>query len=98
MAACAPSGEDPRGVEALEFASAVLGAIRKKKSEEQRPLKTRVALAVVHAPPAQLLLFPDVEQDLRSSGLIDRLEASEADVFSVDVDLAADGPVQDRRG
>ena len=30
-----------------EFASAVLGAIRKKKSEEQRPLKTRVARAVV---------------------------------------------------
>jgi valyl-tRNA synthetase len=98
LTSCDPPSEDQRGLDALEFASAVLGAIRKKKSEEQRPLKTRVSLAVVHAPPAQLLLFPDVEQDLRASGLIDRLEASEADVFSVDVDLAADGPAQDRRG
>ena len=39
--AAAPS--TPSGVEALQFAAAVLGAIRKKKSEEQRPLKTPVS-------------------------------------------------------
>ena len=31
--------EHPEGVEALRFAATVLGAIRKKKSEEQRPLR-----------------------------------------------------------
>ena len=34
---------DDRGARALDLAAAVLGEIRKKKSEEQRPLKTAVA-------------------------------------------------------
>jgi valyl-tRNA synthetase len=86
----APGGgsEDPRGVEALNFAAAVLSAIRKKKSEEQRPLKTAVALALVQAPAAMLALLPDVERDLRAAGLIQRLETAEAETLSVRVELA----------
>jgi valyl-tRNA synthetase len=86
----APAGgsEDPRGVEALNFAAAVLSAIRKKKSEEQRPLKTAVALALVQAPSAMLALLPDVERDLRAAGLIQRLETAEAETLSVRVELA----------
>ena len=57
LTSCDPPSEDQRGLDALEFASAVLGAIRKKKSEEQRPLKTRVSLAGILAPPAQLALL-----------------------------------------
>ena len=64
---------------ALEFATEVLGAIRKKKSEEQRPLKTAVARAVVRAPAAQLALLAEVERDLRASGLIQQLETEAAD-------------------
>jgi hypothetical protein len=80
--------EDSAGVEALQFASAVLGAIRKKKSEEQRPLKTPVALTVVRAPATLLALLPAVEADLRASGLIQELQTAEAATLQVDVTLA----------
>jgi valyl-tRNA synthetase len=91
LSPCA-GGEDSRGVETLQFAAAVLGAIRKKKSEEQRPLKTAVSLAVVHAPPGMLSLLPDVERDLRASGLIQRLETAAADALQVHVELAPPEP------
>ena len=83
------AGEDTEGVAALEFAAAVLGAIRKKKSEEQRPLKTPVARAVIRAPEAQLRLLPLVEKDLRASGLIAVIETATADALEVQVELAA---------
>jgi valyl-tRNA synthetase len=79
--------EDPRGVEALNFAAAVLSAIRKKKSEEQRPLKTAAALARVQAPASMLGLLPEVERDLRAAGLIQELETAEADTLTVQVEL-----------
>jgi valyl-tRNA synthetase len=112
LAACEPSGpgakpgaaersatrEDDRGVLALEFASAVLGAIRKKKSEEQRPLKTRVARVGIRAPQAQLAFLGDVEQDLRASGLIDRLDSSPSEILQVEIELAEPAPPQDGGG
>jgi hypothetical protein len=66
----------------------VLGAIRKKKSEEQRPLKTPVARAVIRAPRPQLDLLTLVEKDLRASGLIHELEVVSADDLDVRVELA----------
>jgi valyl-tRNA synthetase len=96
----APCGgeEDTGGVDALQFAAAVLGAIRKKKSEEQRPLKTPVAVAVVRAPAALLALLPAVEADLRASGLIQRLETADAEALQVDVTLApAEAVSQERK-
>jgi valyl-tRNA synthetase len=93
----AGASEDARGVEALNFAAAVLGAIRKKKSEEQRPLKTAVASAIVRAPVSMLALLPDVEHDLRAAGLIQRLETAEAETLQVQVDLAPpESSVQER--
>jgi len=93
----AGGAEDAHGVDALNFAAAVLGAIRKKKSEEQRPLKTPVALAIVHAPAAMLGLLPEVERDLRASGLIQRIEMSEADALHVEVTLAPAEPATQER-
>ena len=80
--------EDQRGADALNFAAAVLSAIRKKKSEEQRPLKTAVAVARVHAPAPLLALLSEVERDLRAAGLIQGLETAEADTLTVQVELA----------
>ena len=80
--------EDNGGVDSLQFAATVLGAIRKKKSEEQRALKTLVAKAVIHAPSALLGLLPEVESDLRASGLIQQLETAPADTLHVEVELA----------
>jgi valyl-tRNA synthetase len=90
--------EDDRAVDALQFAASVLGAIRKRKSEEQRPLKTSVARATIHAPAALLALLPDVEADLRASGLIQHLETASADALQVDVELAPpDAAGQERK-
>jgi valyl-tRNA synthetase len=89
LAACAPSSEDQRAVDALEFAAAVLGAVRKRKSEEQRPLKTPVVRAVIRAPEAQLALLGEVEHDLRASGLIQQIETAVAESLQVEVELAA---------
>jgi valyl-tRNA synthetase len=88
LAESAPPEPDARAVRALQFAAQVLGAIRKKKSEEQRPLKTRVARAVIRAPEDELALLPDVERDLRASGLIEQIETRVSEVLQVDVELA----------
>jgi valyl-tRNA synthetase len=80
--------EDDGSVEALQFAAGVLGAIRKKKSEEQRPLKTTVTRAVIYAPDAVLALLPHVEADLRASGLIRQLETAVGEALHVGVELA----------
>ena len=82
------AGEDPQGEAALAFASAVLGAIRKKKSEEQRPLKTPVAKAVISAPAEQLALLTLVETDLRAAGLIRGIETTVGEKLEVFVELA----------
>jgi hypothetical protein len=66
----------------------VLGAIRKRKSEEQRALKTPVARAVIHAPRPALDLLPEVERDLRASGLIQQIDTATSDVLHVEVELA----------
>jgi valyl-tRNA synthetase len=97
LSACGPAVEDDRGVRALEFASQILGAIRKKKSEEQRPLKTPVRRATVRATEADLALMPDVERDLRAAGLIEHLDTIVAEAVQVDVELAApDVPAEER--
>jgi valyl-tRNA synthetase len=93
---CEPAGEDRQGVAALHFAAAVLGAIRKKKSEEQRPLKTPVARAVIQAPQPQLDLLSLVEKDLRASGLIRELETTAGDTFDVRVELASPEVVEEK--
>ncbi|MGH9411727.1 MAG: valine--tRNA ligase, partial [Vicinamibacterales bacterium] len=67
------NGEDARAARALELAATVLGEIRKKKSEEQRPLKTPVARIVVRLPADDHALLSACEADLRASGLIQDL-------------------------
>jgi valyl-tRNA synthetase len=96
LAACEPSGSHDEGVAALEFAAAVLGAIRRKKSEEQRPLKTPVARVVIRAPRAQQDLLGLVDQDLRASGMIRDLEVVDGDSLDVQVELAAPEPAPEK--
>ena len=81
-------GEDERGLTALFLAAQVLGDIRRKKSEEQRALKTQVTRLVVQAPAASLALLRDVEIDLRAAGLIVSIETVESDALSAEVELA----------
>jgi valyl-tRNA synthetase len=81
-------GHTDADVRALEVSAAVLGAIRKKKSEEQRPLKTPVARAIVRAPDADRALLKAAESDLRAAGLIASLELEPGDSLDVVVELA----------
>jgi valyl-tRNA synthetase len=86
-------GVDERGAQGLQMAAQVLGDIRKKKSEEQRPLKTPVARLVIRAPQDKLDLLPDIEQDLRASGQIQQIDQLVSEALQVDVELAPpEGP------
>jgi valyl-tRNA synthetase len=96
LAVCQPATEDDRGAHALQCASQVLGAIRKKKSEEQRPFRTPVARVIIRAPESQLALLPDVEPDLRAAGLIHQIDTVVSEALQVDVDLAAPEGVPER--
>jgi valyl-tRNA synthetase len=84
----AAGGESEEAARTLELAAAVLGEIRKKKSEEQRPLKTAVTRAVVRLPDADRALLAAADADLRASGLIQELVMETADAFDVTVELA----------
>jgi valyl-tRNA synthetase len=91
----AAGGADERGAQALQMAAQVLGDIRKKKSEDQRPLKTAASRVVIRAPEDKLALLPDVEQDLRASGLIQQVDTLVSEALQVDVELAPpEGPPQ----
>jgi valyl-tRNA synthetase len=82
-------GEDARAARALELATAVLGEIRRKKSEGQRPMKTAVSRAVVRLPDEDRQLLATAAADLRASGVIDDLAFEAAAEFAVLVELAA---------
>jgi valyl-tRNA synthetase len=93
LRASRPAEPDAHAVKALQFASQLLAAVRKKKSEEQRPLKTPVARIVIRGPEDELALLPEVERDVCASGLIQRIETRVSEVLQVDVELA---PVENR--
>jgi valyl-tRNA synthetase len=84
----AAGGADERGAQALQMAAQVLGEIRKKKSEGQRPQKTAVARVVIRAPADKLVLLPDIEQDLRASASIQQIDTLASEALQVDVELA----------
>jgi valyl-tRNA synthetase len=93
----AAGGEDARGARALELAAAVLGEIRKKKSEEQRPLKTPVAKALVRIPEGERDLLTACQADVKASGLIAELVIETAPEFGVDVTLAPPDAAQEKK-
>ena len=84
----AAGGADERGARSLQLAAQILGDIRKKKSEEQKPLKTPAARVTVRAPESELELLPGIEQDLRAAGLIQQLDTMVSEALQVDVELA----------
>ena len=94
----AAGGEDDHGARSLELAATVLGEIRKKKSEEQRPLKTPVSRAIVRMPPGEQAMLSAVERDLRASGLIQNLVIESGDALHVAVELAAPDTAPKERG
>jgi valyl-tRNA synthetase len=78
---------DERGARALAFAIEVVGAIRRRKSEEQKPLRTPVARLLVAAPRADLDLLGAIRDDITGVGAVRVLETAEADTLQVTVEL-----------
>jgi valyl-tRNA synthetase len=71
-------------------ASAVLGAIRKAKSEAKRSMRTDVTLAVVHAPDELRRALDPALDDVRNAGrVVGDFEHVDAPELAVDVTLAA---------
>jgi valyl-tRNA synthetase len=84
--AASPGDEPDPAV--LAVAAAVLGEVRKAKSEAKRSMRTEVAAAVVADTPERLALLALAAEDVRSAGRIDSLTTEAGDGFSVTVDLA----------
>jgi valyl-tRNA synthetase len=69
-------------------AAAVLGELRKAKSEAKRSMRTDVSHAVVRAPAALLRSLDPVVSDVRDAGrIVGELERVEADELAVEVTL-----------
>ncbi len=82
-AAAAGAGGLPSSV-----ASAVLGEVRRAKSEAKRPLRTEVLRASVTDTAERIVVLESVADDVRAAGRITELVASAGDDFSVTAELA----------
>ena len=91
-------GEDENGLRALDFAIDVLGEIRKRKSEEQRPMKTPVARLRLALPPEKLELVEVVRGDLLAAGAVQQLDVVASDGFMVEIALGTPAPVAREAG
>ncbi|HEX8804100.1 MAG TPA: valine--tRNA ligase, partial [Acidimicrobiales bacterium] len=94
-AAAAAAGGDADGPDTavLAVAAAVLGAVRKAKSEARRSMRTDVTRAQVTDTAERLGRLAPAATDVRSAGRIAELVTAEGDAFAVDVELAPPDPV-----
>ena len=72
----------------LDVAAAVLGEVRKAKSEARQSMRAEVRLAVVSDTPARLAALRLVEADVREAGRVAELTYEEAAEFAVKIELA----------
>ena len=69
-------------------AAAVLGEVRRAKSEARRPLRTEVLRATVTDTTERLAVLAEVADDVRAAGRVTELVTSEGSEFSVRAELA----------
>jgi valyl-tRNA synthetase len=84
--AAAPGDEPDPAV--LAVAAAVLGEVRKAKSEAKRSMRTEVTSTVVADTPERLALLALAADDVRSAGRIEALTTAPGDSLAVAVTLA----------
>jgi valyl-tRNA synthetase len=75
----------------LAVAAAVLGEVRRAKSEAKRSMRAPVVSVTVTDSADRLALLALAAADVRSAGNVASLEMVEGDAFSVDVTLASEG-------
>ncbi len=86
----ASPGDEP-DPQILAVAAAVLGEVRKAKSEAKRSMRAEVTTATVVDTPARLALLSLVEDDVRRAGHIAGWRLVEGDALVVTAELAAEG-------
>jgi valyl-tRNA synthetase len=72
----------------LAVASAVLGEVRRAKSEAKRSMRAGVARVVVADTPERLAALAPAAADVASAGVVTDLETRAGDAFEVSVELA----------
>jgi valyl-tRNA synthetase len=88
--ALAPIGaEDDLGVRAIELATDVLSEIRRRKSEEQRTMRTPVARLRLRLPDDERPLYDAVREDLRSAGFVQNVDVERSAERSIEVELSS---------
>ena len=80
--------DDGQGCLALERAVLVLGAVRRKKSEEKRAARTPVHRALVRDTESHLDALRLVDSDIRAAGVIGLLQYERSGDFDVLIELA----------
>jgi valyl-tRNA synthetase len=75
-----------------DVAAAVLGEVRRAKSEAKRRLSAEVSAITVADTDARLALFATVQHDVCDAGRVQQVATSTADAFAVDVNLAPEEP------
>jgi len=85
-------GADDEGARAADLAVEVLGAIRKRKAEERRGMKTAVARLVVRGTPDDLRRLERVRADLVAAGSVHALETGPAVALELAVELEPPEP------
>jgi len=78
--------------DALMLAAGILGELRRRKSEQQKPLRTPVVRATVTDTAERIALMPAVADDLRAAGFIQTLDWVAGDAFSVSAELGEPEP------
>ncbi len=75
--------EDEAGVMTLDTAALVLGEVRKRKSEEKRPLNTKVRRVAVRGDSFRLSALRKAEADVRAAGAIETLDLESGESFEI---------------
>ena len=86
----ASPGDEP-DPQILAVAAAVLGEVRKAKSEAKRSMRAEVTTATVVDTPARLALLSLVEDDVRRAGHIAGWRLVEGDALAVTAELTPEG-------
>jgi valyl-tRNA synthetase len=79
-------GADPH---VLEIAGRVIGEVRKAKADARLPLRAPVRRVHVRGPQPDLAALRLVEDDVRETGVVERLEGEEAPELEIAVELDA---------
>jgi valyl-tRNA synthetase len=83
---------DAAGERALELATMVLGEIRRRKSEEQRPLRTPVARLWLRVPETERTLAESIRGDVAAAGFVEQLDVETAARREVAIELVPATP------